>query len=74
MVQSLPTHATTCGVPLAEASRTGPGTTAHKQGRVAAENALGLSYTPPLRSPWEAVQMGTQAWVRDTQRPQPARI
>ena len=29
---------------------------------------LDLSYTPPLGSPWEAVQMGAQAWVRDTQR------
>jgi NADPH-dependent 2,4-dienoyl-CoA reductase/sulfur reductase-like enzyme len=29
---------------------------------------LDLSYTPPLGSPWEAVQMGTQAWVRATQR------
>jgi len=28
---------------------------------------LDLSYTPPLGSPWEAVQMGAQAWVRDTQ-------
>jgi NADPH-dependent 2,4-dienoyl-CoA reductase/sulfur reductase-like enzyme len=27
---------------------------------------LDLSYTPPLGSPWEAVQMGAQAWVRDT--------
>jgi NADPH-dependent 2,4-dienoyl-CoA reductase/sulfur reductase-like enzyme len=27
---------------------------------------LDLSYTPPLGSPWEAVQMGTQAWVRRT--------
>jgi hypothetical protein len=26
---------------------------------------LDLSYTPPLGSPWEAVQMATQAWVRD---------
>jgi NADPH-dependent 2,4-dienoyl-CoA reductase/sulfur reductase-like enzyme len=25
---------------------------------------LDLSYTPPLGSPWEAVQMGTQAWTR----------
>jgi NADPH-dependent 2,4-dienoyl-CoA reductase/sulfur reductase-like enzyme len=25
---------------------------------------LDLSYTPPLGSPWEAVQMGTQAWSR----------
>jgi NADPH-dependent 2,4-dienoyl-CoA reductase/sulfur reductase-like enzyme len=30
---------------------------------------LDLSYTPPLGSPWEAVQMSAQAWVRDT-RPQ----
>jgi len=29
---------------------------------------LDLSYTPPLGSPWEAVQMGAQAWVRDTRR------
>jgi NADPH-dependent 2,4-dienoyl-CoA reductase/sulfur reductase-like enzyme len=28
---------------------------------------LDLSYTPPLGSPWEAVQMGAQAWVRETQ-------
>jgi NADPH-dependent 2,4-dienoyl-CoA reductase/sulfur reductase-like enzyme len=27
---------------------------------------LDLSYTPPLGSPWEAVQMGAQAWVRAT--------
>jgi NADPH-dependent 2,4-dienoyl-CoA reductase/sulfur reductase-like enzyme len=25
---------------------------------------LDLSYTPPLGSPWEAVQMGAQAWVK----------
>ena len=29
---------------------------------------LDLSYTPPLGSPWEAVQMGAQAWVRATQQ------
>jgi NADPH-dependent 2,4-dienoyl-CoA reductase/sulfur reductase-like enzyme len=31
---------------------------------------LDLSYTPPLGSPWDAVQMGAQAWVRqlDAQR------
>jgi NADPH-dependent 2,4-dienoyl-CoA reductase/sulfur reductase-like enzyme len=28
---------------------------------------LDLSYTPPLGSPWEAVQMATQAWDRDVQ-------
>jgi NADPH-dependent 2,4-dienoyl-CoA reductase/sulfur reductase-like enzyme len=27
---------------------------------------LDLSYTPPLGSPWDAVQMGAQAWVRST--------
>ena len=26
---------------------------------------LDLSYTPPLGSPWDAVQAGTQAWVRE---------
>ena len=26
---------------------------------------LDLSYTPPLGSPWDAVQMATQAWERD---------
>jgi len=30
---------------------------------------LDLSYTPPLGSPWDAVQMGTQAWTRHTRRP-----
>ena len=25
---------------------------------------LDLSYTPPLGSPWEAIQMATQAWDR----------
>jgi hypothetical protein len=82
------------------------GTTAHKQGRVAGENACGgyrefagsgspatgrllgvqlygqknaeiakrvdnldLSYTPPLGSPWDAVQIGTQAWVRHAGQP-----
>ena len=29
---------------------------------------LDLSYTPPLGSPWEAVQMGAQAWARETRR------
>ncbi len=31
---------------------------------VDAVSDLDLSYTPPLGSPWEAVQMGAQAWVR----------
>jgi NADPH-dependent 2,4-dienoyl-CoA reductase/sulfur reductase-like enzyme len=29
---------------------------------------LDLSYTPPLGSPWEAVQMGAQAWNREVIR------
>jgi NADPH-dependent 2,4-dienoyl-CoA reductase/sulfur reductase-like enzyme len=32
---------------------------------VEAVSDLDLSYTPPLGSPWEAVQMGAQAWNRD---------
>jgi NADPH-dependent 2,4-dienoyl-CoA reductase/sulfur reductase-like enzyme len=28
---------------------------------------LDLSYTPPLGSPWDAMQMGAQAWVTTTQ-------
>jgi NADPH-dependent 2,4-dienoyl-CoA reductase/sulfur reductase-like enzyme len=35
---------------------------------VDAVSDLDLSYTPPLGSPWEAVQMGAQAWVRAVQR------
>jgi NADPH-dependent 2,4-dienoyl-CoA reductase/sulfur reductase-like enzyme len=31
---------------------------------------LDLSYTPPLGSPWDAIQMGAQAWAR--QAPTPA--
>jgi NADPH-dependent 2,4-dienoyl-CoA reductase/sulfur reductase-like enzyme len=31
---------------------------------VDAVSDLDLSYTPPLGSPWEAVQMGAQAWAR----------
>jgi NADPH-dependent 2,4-dienoyl-CoA reductase/sulfur reductase-like enzyme len=32
---------------------------------------LDLSYTPPLGSPWDAVQMGAQAWVRHTRPHRP---
>jgi NADPH-dependent 2,4-dienoyl-CoA reductase/sulfur reductase-like enzyme len=31
---------------------------------VEAMSDLDLSYTPPLGSPWDAMQMGAQAWVR----------
>jgi NADPH-dependent 2,4-dienoyl-CoA reductase/sulfur reductase-like enzyme len=34
---------------------------------VNALNDLDLSYTPPLGSPWDAVQMAAQAWVKDHQ-------
>jgi arsenate reductase (thioredoxin) len=36
---------------------------------VDAMSDLDLSYTPPLGSPWEAVQMGAQAWVRAVGEP-----
>lgn len=32
---------------------------------VEAMSDLDLSYTPPLGSPWEAIQMGAQAWDRE---------
>jgi NADPH-dependent 2,4-dienoyl-CoA reductase/sulfur reductase-like enzyme len=35
---------------------------------VEAISDLDLSYTPPLGSPWEAVQMGAQAWDREVLR------
>jgi NADPH-dependent 2,4-dienoyl-CoA reductase/sulfur reductase-like enzyme len=35
---------------------------------VDAVSDLDLSYTPPLGSPWDAVQTGTQAWTRAIQR------
>ena len=33
---------------------------------VDAVSDLDLSYTPPLGSPWEAIQIGTQTWARHT--------
>jgi NADPH-dependent 2,4-dienoyl-CoA reductase/sulfur reductase-like enzyme len=36
---------------------------------VDAVSDLDLSYTPPLGSPWDAVQMAAQAWTRATRRP-----
>jgi NADPH-dependent 2,4-dienoyl-CoA reductase/sulfur reductase-like enzyme len=35
---------------------------------VDAVSDLDLSYTPPLGSPWDAVQMGAQVWTRAIQR------
>ncbi|MFI7065220.1 FAD/NAD(P)-binding oxidoreductase [Kribbella sp. NPDC050124] len=76
---------------LAEPTYVPLGTTAHKQGRVAGENAAGgskefagivgyavalqtgltveqlldldLAYTPPLGSPWDAIQLAAQHWL-----------
>ena len=39
-------------------------TAIYHQMTVDAVSDLDLSYTPPLGSPWEAVQMGAQAWLR----------
>ena len=36
---------------------------------VDAVSDLDLSYTPPLGSPWEAIQIGAQAWLRQTGQP-----
>jgi hypothetical protein len=36
---------------------------------VAEMSDLDLSYTPPLGSPWDAVQMAAQAWERSHVRP-----
>ena len=36
---------------------------------VDAMSELDLSYTPPLGSPWDAVQMAAQTWVREHQLP-----
>src|ERR1700722_6545001 len=40
-------------------------TAIHNGMTVAGMSDLDLSYTPPLGSPWEAVQMGAQAWDRE---------
>lgn len=41
-------------------------TSLHHGMTVAAMSDLDLSYTPPLGSPWDAVQVATQAWERET--------
>lgn len=40
---------------------------------VEAFSELDLSYTPPLGSPWDAVQIATQAWAREHHLPRQAR-
>ena len=42
-------------------------TALHHGMTVAGMSDLDLSYTPPLGSPWDAVQMATQAWDRGAQ-------
>jgi len=42
-------------------------TAIHHHMTVAELDDLDLSYTPPLGSPWDAVQLAAQAWVRDHQ-------
>lgn len=44
-------------------------TALHHRMTVAGMSDLDLSYTPPLGSPWDAVQMATQAWERSHVRP-----
>jgi len=36
---------------------------------VDAISELDMSYTPPLGSPWDAVQVAAQAWVTEYDRP-----
>jgi len=49
-------------------------TALHHGMTVAAMSDLDLSYTPPLGSPWDAVQMATQAWEREARSLTPAVI
>ena len=42
-----------------------PAAAIHNEMTVDALADLDLSYTPPLGSPWEALQVGAQAWVRE---------
>jgi NADPH-dependent 2,4-dienoyl-CoA reductase/sulfur reductase-like enzyme len=45
-----------------------PASAIHNEMTVDAISDLDLSYTPPLGSPWEALQAGAQAWVREAAR------
>lgn len=40
-------------------------TVLHHGMTIDAMSNLDLSYTPPLGSPWDAVQIATQTWRRD---------
>ena len=46
-----------------------PATAIFNRMTVEALSDLDLSYTPPLGSPWEALQHGAQAWTRDVSSP-----
>jgi NADPH-dependent 2,4-dienoyl-CoA reductase/sulfur reductase-like enzyme len=46
-----------------------PATAIHQQMTIDAISDLDLSYTPPLGSPWEALQIGAQNWARHAARP-----
>ena len=48
-----------------------PATAIFNELTVDAISNLDLSYTPPLGSPWDALQSGAQAWTREV--PGPAR-
>ncbi|HEX4036251.1 MAG TPA: FAD-dependent oxidoreductase [Solirubrobacteraceae bacterium] len=43
-----------------------PATAIYNEMTIDALADLDLSYTPPLGSPWEALQAGAQAWLRET--------
>ncbi len=42
-----------------------PATAIHNEMTVDALSGLDLSYTPPLGSPWDAIQAGAQEWTRN---------
>jgi NADPH-dependent 2,4-dienoyl-CoA reductase/sulfur reductase-like enzyme len=48
-----------------------PATALFHQMTVEGLSDLDLSYTPPFGSPWDAVQMAAQAWVRQVRGGQP---
>jgi hypothetical protein len=41
-------------------------TALYNQMTVEALNDVDLTYTPPLSTPWDAVQMAVQAWMKDS--------
>jgi NADPH-dependent 2,4-dienoyl-CoA reductase/sulfur reductase-like enzyme len=49
-----------------------PATALFHRMRVDGLNDLDLSYTPPFGSPWDTIQMGAEAWLRETSLSRPA--